>query len=189
MVELLVKERDLGDYCVELLLGLSSTPYHHGEVGTTIVSNAWVDAANTVILIFAHVWHVVFFLVHVLPVKEFYGVERSLLSESCPVSRSRLDIEAEFLTLTHGVNELFPNVLTHLSICLPIQAHFDDFRSQRCELSLVLHEGTNASLLVPDEQVLIGFFGVDDSSHKLLEGVLRPGFYWIISFYHFLCFV
>ena len=88
--------------------------------------------------------------------------------ESDPVRRGRLHIEAEVLTLAHPMDELLANVLTYVLFRLSAQSNFDDLWAERGQLAFVLHKGADATLLVPDEEVLLGGLGVVDGGLQLL---------------------
>ena len=136
------------------------------------------------VLFLAHEWHIVSFLVHEFVVEELIRDESAICSVARPVRRRSVTVEAEILALSHPVHELFANEFTHIRIRLAVEGHFDDLGSDRRELSLVRHEGADAPLLVPDEEILAGLPGVVDSSVQLLEVVSWPGCPRLISFHH-----
>ena len=150
---------------------------------------AWVDSTDSVVLVVANECHVVSFLVHPLPVEVLLGNECSLYSESGEVRGRTLDVVTEVLTIARTIDPLFPDVLADVGVCLSLEGDFDDFGGKRCELSLVLHEGANTSLLIPDEQVLLSCSCVHDRGLKLLEAVRGPRVCGLISFDHFSMFV
>ena len=127
------------------------------------------------VLVFADKGHVVGFLVQPFPIEEIVGVKGVVCIVLGPVWSGGLTIKAESLTLAHGINELLADVLSDVCVRLTTQSNFDNLGPERCKLRLVLHEGADAALLVPDEQVLLRFFGLADWRLKFLESERGPG--------------
>ena len=169
---------------MELFLSLDTSSYDHAKSGSTTVAKTWVYASNSVVLVLAHVRHVVSLLVKELPVEELFSLEGTLIVVSGPVRCGCFGVEAKSFALAHAVNELFANKFSDISIRLTPQGHLDYLRSERGKLRLVLHEGAYAALFVPDEQVLVGLLSVADSDLKLLQGMYGPGCGWLISVDH-----
>ena len=143
-----------------------------------------VDASDAVVFIFAHVGHVVGLLAEELEVEEVIREERAVDRVCPPVWGTGPAVEAEFLALAHAVDECLADELTGISVGLLTKSRFDDARAKISELALVVHERGDAALLVPDEEVLLGHFGVVDSKLELLQGKGWPRSAWLISFDH-----
>lgn len=82
------------------------------------------------------------------------------------------------------MDELLANELAHIFFGLPPQSNFDDLGAERGQLAFVLHEGADAALLVPNEEVLVGGLGVADGGLQLLQGESGPGSWRCVSFNH-----
>ena len=104
MLELRAEERDLVRDCSDIFFGLSTTTNYHGEGWNAGVATAWVDAANSMVLILANISHIVGLLIHLLPVKEGVRVERAIDFEGCKVWRGCLEIIAKVLSIAHAYN-------------------------------------------------------------------------------------
>ena len=53
------------------------------------------------------------------------------------------------------MNKMLPDKLSNISVRLPLYGYLYHLGAHVCKLSLVLHVSANASLLVPDEEVLL----------------------------------
>ena len=137
------------------------------------------------VFVLAHVGHVVGLLSHELEVEEVGWFESSIDVVVVPVGRSGVNVKTERISVAHGVDPLLSDVLSHVWVALLAEGDLDDLRSQGRKLGLVLHEGADATLLVPDEEVLAGLLGAVDGLLEPLESESWPGFDRLVSFDHF----
>ena len=166
----------------EILLVFSAAADDAKEVWGTVVV-AGVLSAETHVLVLAHEWHVVGFLFHPLKVEHLVSVGAFDLVLS-PVGRGVLEIKAKLLTLAHGANEIRTNKISDFLGRLATKSLLEDLGAKRGKLTLVLHEGANVALFVPDEQVLVGSMSVADGFLELLEVVGGPRAVGNVSFDH-----
>ena len=59
-------------------------------------------------------------------------------------------------------------------ISLLSKANLDDLRGECTEMALILHEGADIALLIPDEGILVGSFSFVEDLLQLLKGFRGP---------------
>ena len=135
------------------------------------------------VLVIANEWHVVSFLVEPIIVEESLN-ESVIWVEFWPVRRRSIDVKAELIAFTHAVNELLADVFANVLSTLRTECFFDDLWSERCKVSFVLHESSDWSLLIPDEQVFLIISCGLAQWNELAKRVARPWSVWYVSFNH-----
>ena len=114
------------------------------------------------VLTLAHILHVGGLLLELRVVEELASVKCALLVVLFPLADRLVHVKAEAIATAHGINELLADKLSDILIRLVVQGDLDDLGSHLSELTLVVHEGANAALLVPDEEVLAGLMSIID---------------------------
>ena len=181
VMELRVKERDLISHCSDISLVFSTATNHHAEGIGASEATALVNTTNAMVLFLANERQVVGFHLHLLVIEKGVGGEGTLDRVGREVGRRGFDIVAEVLTVAHSHDPGLSDELTDVGRCLSGKGYLEDFWAEARKLALVLHEGANTSLLVPDKQVLARCSRVVDNALKLLEAVGGPGGWLLVS--------
>ena len=181
-MEVSLEVGDLRDLGVEGLLVLGTRANDSDEVRGAIVVTG-VQAADSMVLVLAHVLQVVAVLVQPVPLEE-PKVEGAFRHHSFPVGSRLINVDAHALTIAHCVDELSAHIVANTSVSLLAQCLLDNLVGEGCKLALVLHKGANIALLVPDEDVLVGLeAGVADGL-ELTKSLGGPGVMGDVSFNH-----
>ena len=143
----------------------------HSEVCATM---ELVKATDTVVLVFTYVRLVGAGLVESSPVKEEVGVKGASRVVCSPGGLARFYIKAESISLSHAVNEVLADDFTDALVSLLSKADLDDLRGEWAEHTLILHEGANIALLIPDEGILVSSFSFVEDLLQLLKGFRGP---------------
>ena len=165
---------DLSDLGSKGLLSFGTRTDGTAELGIAAVADTGVDTANTMVLILAHVRHIVFFNFHIVVVEELLRNEGALLVRLTEVRRRLVNVEAHVVAVAHGVDEAFADDFTDILHGALAEGCSQGGRAQLDKVALVLDEGGNAALLVPDEQVLLGLLGSLKKLHECLETFRLP---------------
>ena len=131
MVEATEEVGNARETFLDLLFGGMADANDHLVVIIATVSVSWVDAARAVVLIVADKTHVVSLFLEPGIVGEEIGFEGAIDSEVVQIDNSVLKVEAQSLTMAHGIDDLLSDVLAHIGVCLSTDGDLDDFALQR----------------------------------------------------------
>ena len=185
MVEVRVEVGNSCDLLLNSCLIWGSRADHADKIFGASVAKTWVDATDAVVLVLAHILHVGCLLIELSIVEEHISIEGAFLVVLGPLRDRLIDVEAEALTIAHGIDELLANTLSDALVSLVSNGLLDDLWSELEALTFVVHESADAALLVPDEEVLACLVCIRDNQLEPLQGLLGPVGDGVVAFDHF----
>ena len=158
MHELCFELGDASDYCLNFGFSFDATADDHQEIFLA-KEKTLTSAIGEVIFILANILNVGILTGHLIVVEEIGGIEGIFDIEVLEIRLSVLEVIAEASSNSHASNEIVSDVFSNIGIGLSTKGDLDSLMRKFGQHSLVLHEGANTALLVPDEEVLLSFLG------------------------------
>ena len=155
---------------IEIILGLDRCSKSERPLVTCNVVT-WVQATDSVVLIISHHLHVVVFLKEVCAVKDESSVEDSIiLPLISKVWGHLVEVQELVLSVSQAANNILSSQLKDWGhVLLAIHGVLHLLWSPVSELSLVLEEHADTSLLIPEHQVLALIPGCLNMLNKLTQ--------------------